>query len=134
MAQFEQEAEDLMKLEQFMISTANRIESTVKEKKLCIEKQNQLKFECRDLKNKLYNQQHDKTIFQDKLYGVESKLEELNQQIALNENKTIKLEAEKKKFAATRKFKEASLAQGQLKSLVEMTKSLKEQIVEMKVE
>ena len=38
MAQFEQEAEDLMKLEQFMISTANRIESTVKEKKLCIEK------------------------------------------------------------------------------------------------
>ena len=29
----EQEAEDLMKLEQFMISTANRIDSTVAEKK-----------------------------------------------------------------------------------------------------
>ena len=77
MAQFEDELMELEKLEDFLTKMADKIDATINEKKSCLDKSSQLKFERRDLSNKLFNQQHDKDIYEEKFNQTEVSIEEL---------------------------------------------------------
>ena len=54
----------------------------------------------------------------ERIVKLESELDDFEQEIQTNTNKQSKLEAEKKKFAAAKKFKDAGKCQNEIKELV----------------
>lgn len=53
----------------------------------------------------------------ERIVKLESELDDFEQEIQTNNNKQLKLEAEKKKYAAAKKFKDAGKCQNELKDL-----------------
>ena len=115
LAQFEQELDDIAQLEIFLNRTSDRISITVNEKKQCMDSQFALKQEKHSLSTKLQNQQDTMDQRNEQITLVESQIDETNNQLTSIEQRKLKVEAEKKKYAAQRKFKEAQTCQAQLK-------------------
>ena len=74
-----------------------------------------IKQEINSLKIKRENAQNNKEYVLEKLAKTDAEVEDLNNQINNYEKKISKLEQEKKKAAAQKKFKEASKAQAEIK-------------------
>lgn len=75
------------------------------------------------MKSKKENSSNNKEYITEKMAKVDAECEELQTQIMTNEKRIAKLEQEKKKAAAQKKFKEASKAQQEIK---EFTTQLEE--------
>ena len=85
------------------------------EKDSCRENAFMIKQEINSLKIKRENAQNNKEYVLEKLAKTDAEVEDLNNQINNYEKKISKLEQEKKKAAAQKKFKEASKAQSEIK-------------------
>lgn len=80
------------------------------EKEICKERSFSLKLEINQIKAKRDNIIGNRDYIAEKLTKTENDYEELNQIINQTESKIMKLDKEKKKAAAEKKFKEASKA------------------------
>ena len=113
--QFEKELEDIEQLEIFLNCQSDKIAITLQEKKNCLESQFSLKQERHSISIKLQNQMDSMDHRKEQIAFTETQIEDARNQLQSIEQRKLKVEAEKKKHAAQRKFREASTCQNQLK-------------------
>ena len=105
--------------EKLLKKNVDHIDSTLNEKENCKDKAFFIKQEINTLKTKRENTINNRDYLQEKQGKVDAEFEELQHLITTNEKKITKLEQEKKKAAAQKKFKEAAKAQSEIKEFSE---------------
>lgn len=114
--------------------SAELIDSTLTEKETCRDRAFLIKQEINQLKTKRDNALGNKDYVLEKLAKVDAECEELHHQIVTNEKKVVKLELEKKKAAAQKKFKEASKAQNEIKDFTQLLEEAQAKLLKMQAE
>ena len=85
------------------------------EKKLCLDVQYKLRHEKHSLEIKISNKSGTLEHRKDMLLQLETQIEDTNTQLSSISQRVFKMEAEKKKHAAQKKFKDAQMCQQHIK-------------------
>ena len=109
------ELKELDDFERALKKNADYIDSTLSEKVACKDKSYQIKTEINGLNAQREQIINGKELFKVKITKLEGEIDELNQNIDACDKKLIRLEKDKKKFAADKKFKEAGKCQNEIK-------------------
>lgn len=109
------ELKELDDFERALKKNADYIDSTLSEKVACKDKSYQIKTEINGLNAQRDQIINGKELFKIKITKLEGEIDELNQNIDACDKKLIRLEKDKKKFAADKKFKEAGKCQNEIK-------------------
>lgn len=105
---FQRELRELEEFEKAMVKSGEQIDGTLAEKDRCRSEAFAIKQDINGLKTKRDNTIANREYIQDKQAKVEAEFEDLQTQLLNCEKKIAKLEQEKKKAAAGKKFKEAA--------------------------
>lgn len=116
-SKFKEEFDSLDEMEQYLRFNSVEIDQSNKERKEVRTKHNEITNQVTTLNLEKQQLERGREFIQDRLLKLESELDDFETQTQANVKKLVKLDLEKKKFAAAKKFKDAGKCQQEIKEI-----------------